>query len=591
MHRLVTVQHNLAHIFDSGAGISAWWFAIGGAVMALLIIEHYVVAGVGRALVRQRCHRGLAALVVIALIALVAPVSDVRAAGAQSQSALLPDLVSDPPRPSFFNQLNTPDGGTRLVVTFDGYVHNVGEGALDVVGNPQDVDGMRQRVQNGAGWEEVGAPTVRFETDDGHNHFHLIEAIEYVLWNELQGIQTAIGSKVGFCLVDSQQMAPGSDQSYSEELDNFCQEDNPQATVLRMGISSGWRDIYDATTTLQWVDVSNVAPGRYWIGAITDPNDEILESNETNNDLIFSTETIAIPGFSPREQQPIAVGGDSVEFVLESTTHGSVTHPIYVIEQGPSTGTLDVPIGADVGSPTVRYFPKPGFTGTDEIVFSVHDASSPYPFDPPAQTLTFQVDAESATALNSDDNPDSSMLPSLIAPSTFFETEVGQASTVQIESTNVAGGTTRMFAVGLPAGLVADADTGVISGVAVEDGIFNVALIALGATPADRFTLDVTWIVNPSGSSGGLNDVIDQSSPRGELTRLRLGTNALGLRFEADGLPPGLSIEETAPAIAGTPTEAGTYDIIVRQLDANQVAAEIEFTWTIRATTDIEFAL
>lgn len=585
------VQYSLAHIFDSGTVFSAWWFAIGGTGMALLIIEHYVVAGFDRALVRQRCNRGLVALVIIALIALIAPVGDVQTAGAQSQSALLPDLVSDPPRPSFFNELNTPDGGTRLVVTFDGYVHNVGEGALDVVGNPQDVDGMRQRVQNGAGWEDVGAPTVRFETDDGHNHFHLIEAIEYVLWNELQGIQTAVGSKVGFCLVDSQQMEPGSDQSYSEELDNFCQEDNPQATALRMGISSGWRDIYDATTTLQWIDVSNVAPGRYWIGAITDPNDEILESNETNNDLIFSTETIAIPGFSPRVQQPIAVDDDAIEFVLESTTHGSVTQPVYVIEQGPSTGTLDVPIGADLGSPTVRYFPQPGFSGTDEIVFSVHDASSPYPFDPPAQTLTFQVDAKSATALNSDDNPDSDLLPSLIAPSSFFETEMGQASTVQIEAIAITGAPARMFAVGLPAGLVANSATGVITGVAVEAGIFNVALIAVGATPADRFTLDVAWIVNPSGSSGGLNDVVDQSSPRGELTRLRLGTNALGLRFEADGLPPGLAVDEIAPVITGTPTEAGVYDVVIRQVDAEQDAAEIEFTWTIRATTDIEFVL
>ena len=563
-HRIILVQQNLAHIFESGAGISPWWFAIGSAVMALLVIEHYVVAGFGPAIVRQRCNRGLVALVVIALIALIAPVGDVQAAGTHTQSALLPDLVSDPPRPSFFNELNTPDGRTRLVVTFDGYVHNVGEGALDVVGNPQDIEGMRQRVQSGEGWEDVGAPTVRFETDDGHNHFHLIEAIEYVLWNELQGIQTAIGSKVGFCLVDSQQMEPGSDQAYSEDLDDFCQEDNPQATALRMGISSGWRDIYDATTTLQWVYVSNVAPGRYWIGAITDPNNEILESNETNNDLIFSAETIAVPDFSPRVQQPITVGDDAVEFVLGSSAHGSVTEPVYVIEQGPSVGTLDVPIGADLGSPTVRYFPKPGFTGIDEVVFSVRDASSPYPFERPTQTLTFAVDAQSVTTPDSDDEPGNDLLPSLIAPSTFFETEVGQASTVQIESIDVAGGSTQMFAVGLPAGLVADPDTGAISGVAAEEGIFNVALIAVGSTPTDRFTLDVTWIVNPSGSSGGLNDVLGQSSPRGELTRLRLGTNALGLRFEADGLPPGLFVEETAPVITGTPTEAGIYDVVVR---------------------------
>lgn len=578
-------MHNLAHIFESGSGLNPWWFVAAAAVLAVLVVEHHLVAGFDRSMLRVRFRRVLGGIAVVALVAVVAPVSSISFAGAQSTGALLPDLISDPPRPSFFGELNTDDG-TRLVVTFDGYVHNIGDGPLDVVGNPQEVDGMRQRVLNDGEWEDVGAPTIRFETDDGHNHFHLIEAIEYVLWNELQGTQTAIGSKVGFCLVDSEQIESGSDQSYSEEGDKFCQEDNPGATELRMGISPGWRDIYDATTTLQWVDVSDVTPGRYWIGAITDPNDEILESNETNNDLIFSTDTIEVPGFSPRTQPPVAVDAPVAEFTLMSTAHGSVTRPVYVIEQGPTSGTLDVPIGADLGSPVVRYFPEPGFQGTDEIVFSVRDASSPYPFTAPLQTLSFDIDTRDI-----EPNDQAGSLPSLSTPSTFFETTVGESSMVQVVSTDATGDAARIFAIGLPAGLVADADSGAISGVAVEDGIFNVTIVAIGATPADTSTLEATWIVNQADRTGGLNDVMDQSSPRNGLTRLRVGANALGLQFEAQGLPPGLAIEETAPLISGTPTEAGVYPVVLRQIEGDQVVSETAFTWTIRATTDIEFAL
>ena len=579
------MRSNLAHIFDSGAGFTSWWLVAAIVVVVALVVQHHVVAGFDRSQLRRRARLAMGVGLVAALSVTVLPTGS-----AQSTGALLPDLISDPPRPSFFNELNTADGGTRLVVTFDGYVHNIGEGALDVVGNPQEPGGMKQRVLEDGEWREVGSPTVRFETDDGHNHFHLIEAIDYVLWDELQGAQAALGSKIGFCLVDSEQMEPGFDEAYSEELDNFCEEDNPGATSLRMGISPGWRDVYDATTTLQWVDVSNVAPGRYWIGAITDANDEILESNEDNNDLIFSTETISVPGHAPRSLDTVAVGAEPVEFALASNAHGTVTSPVFVIEQGPTAGRLDVPIGADLGSPVVRYFPEPGFTGSDEIVFSVHDASSPYPFERPTQTVLFDVDASGG------DPPAAGAAgvgvgPSLVAPSTFFESDLGTMFSVAVDAVAADGAPARVFAVGLPAGLIVDPDTGVISGIPAEEGIFNVELIAVGASPAEVSSTEVTWIVNPSTSTGGLFDVFDQSTPRGELTRVRVGTNVLGLTFEADGLPPGLSIESTAPVVSGIPTEAGTYEVVLRQLEAGDVVAQTELLWTIRPTVAIDFAL
>jgi len=376
----------LAHLFDAGADLSGWWIAAGGLALTVLVVEHHAVAGIS--LVRS-AKRALAVALVATLTFIGAPLI-ASTAQAQPDGALLPDLISDPPRPSFFSELNAADGSTRLVVTFDGYIHNIGQGPLDVVGNPQLPQGMKQRVRSNGEWVEVGSPTVRYETDDGHNHFHLIEAIEYVLWNELQGSQTAIGSKVGFCLVDSEVVEPGQDQAYSEELDNFCQEDNPSATTLRMGITPGWRDIYDFTTTLQWVDVSDVAPGRYWIGAITDPNDEIVESNEDNNDLIFSTETIAVPGFAPRDQS-FEISSPSRTISLAATPHGTVGQPIFVVEQGPSSGWLDVPVGTPFSSAEINYEPEAGFVGQDQIVYSVRDATSPYPFTSSTATVTFDV--------------------------------------------------------------------------------------------------------------------------------------------------------------------------------------------------------
>lgn len=443
----------VGHIFSDPTSVPVWWLLAAGAVIFLLI-EHHLVAGFGAAELRRRSRLAISAAVLVSLSALVAP-----AGTAQPAGALLPDLISDPPNPSFFKELNNADGSTQLVVTFDGYVHNIGDGPLDVLGDPQVEGAMRQRVKTDGEWQDVGSPTVRFEVDDGHNHFHLIEVVEYVLWNELQGTQTAIGSKVGFCLVDSEQVTAGFDQTYSEEGNKFCEEDNPAATELHMGISPGWRDVYDATTTLQWVDVSAVAPGRYWIGAITDPNDEIVESDEDNNGLIFSDRPISIPGYSPRGQEvEIDAGSGVVELTLAASSHGTVGAATYVIEQGPAGGALDVPIGADLTSPVVRFFPGPDFSGAAEIIFSVRDASSPYPLVAP--TGVVRLIGEDAVGAE----PDSGAEPALSLPSTFFETTIGTMSEVPVTATLVNGEPARVFARGLPRGLLADSESGLISG-------------------------------------------------------------------------------------------------------------------------------
>lgn len=550
--------------------------------VAVVVVEHHVVAEFGRVELRRRSRVAVGVLVIVALSALVVP-----AGGAQPSDALLPDLISDPPNPSFFKELNAADGSTQLVVTFDGYVHNIGQGALDLMGNPQLEGGMRQRVSTNGEWQDVGSPTVRFEVDDGHNHFHLIEAVEYVLWNELQGQQTAIGSKVGFCLVDSEQVSAGVDETYSEDGNNFCEEDNPAATELRMGISPGWRDIYDATTTLQWVDVSSVAPGRYWIGAITDPRNEILESDEDNNSLVFSERPISIPGYTPRTQQvEMTSGADVVGLTLAASRHGTTGAPIYVVERGPETGELDVPIGAELSSPVIRYFPGSDFAENVEIVFSVRDSASPYPLTAPTGVVSIVGDETAAQ------EQEPALPPTMSLASTFFETTSGEASQVQVTATLANGELARVFAVGLPRGLVADSQSGLISGVAIEEGIFEVEIVALGATISEATSQTVSWIVNPASSEPRLLAVADRSTPVGELARIPVAQNVLTQRIQVDGLPAGVSLEEGNAALAGTPTEVGEFEVFVQRInDDDEVVAEAMFTWTVRPGIAIDFAL
>ena len=49
------------------------------------------------------------------------------------------------------------------------------------------------------------------------------------------------------------------------------------------GISRGWRDFYPGDLPFQWIDVSDVVPGRYRLGGEVDPDNFVAESNEANN--------------------------------------------------------------------------------------------------------------------------------------------------------------------------------------------------------------------------------------------------------------------------------------------------------------------
>ena len=49
------------------------------------------------------------------------------------------------------------------------------------------------------------------------------------------------------------------------------------------GITSGWADIYDWYLPDQYIDVSGVADGQYILETLADPDNLLLEADETNN--------------------------------------------------------------------------------------------------------------------------------------------------------------------------------------------------------------------------------------------------------------------------------------------------------------------
>ena len=48
-------------------------------------------------------------------------------------------------------------------------------------------------------------------------------------------------------------------------------------------MSVGWEDLYSRTLPDQWIDITGLGPGEYWLESVVDPKNEIEESDETNN--------------------------------------------------------------------------------------------------------------------------------------------------------------------------------------------------------------------------------------------------------------------------------------------------------------------
>lgn len=352
--------------------------------------------------VRNRRRTLPVVVIALAMLASGLTASTSPASGAAAlQIAGLPDLVSQPPEGTDAEEIIWGDRDL-LVLKFHGYVANAGPGPLDVFGNPQET--VYQRMWNGSEWENVGAPLVQFENSDGHNHFHLMEIMRYSLWNEDKTAQAAPGAKIGFCLIDSEPFSTSAAPAYG--LTDDCQADNPGSTELHMGISPGYRDLYYAGISLQWIDVSELRPGRYWLAAESDPFDRIVESNEGNNGLVFADEIEIVPGYVARSLGPIDVDDSApVTIELASNEFGEPGRLVYELTELPEHGTVNVGLGGPVRDYELEYTPDEGYSGPDSFTYVAYDAGSAYPRFPVQATVSIDVNGSGASGSGPDADP------------------------------------------------------------------------------------------------------------------------------------------------------------------------------------------
>ena len=333
-----------------------------------------------------------------------------------SHATRLPDLVSTPPDDVWIHRADTGDvrllpvDGTQnayqnkqpmLLMTFRSSVQNIGAGPLDLSGNPQLADAAdatshdtwQRTLTVDDDWVKLTKPPVRYETADGHLHFHLMKLDEYSLWDELGQTRIQTAPKVGFCLQDSYPITSGTEPNNNGAYFDNCRSEQPDATELTMGISAGVMDIYERGMAFQWVDVSDVRPGLYRLAGQVDPDDVIWESDETNNGITLSDDVLVIPGYAVRNQETMTQQGSPVSVTLIAQEYGVTGALRFRVVEGPGNGTLDVDEMAAFSEPTVNYTPIYGFAGSDSFVFEAFDAGSDFPRTPARATVTILVRA------------------------------------------------------------------------------------------------------------------------------------------------------------------------------------------------------
>jgi hypothetical protein len=164
----------------------------------------------------------------------------------------------------------------RTLLRVSSATPNTGAGPLELRGTTSSPL-VEQRIYNEDGTYDT-RPAGSFTFHPGHGHLHFDDWVQMHLRAVLPGNGVGdivvSGNKTSFAIIDL-------------EPHNTALPGAPLGTAydggLIQGISVGWRDVYTSSLPDQWIDVTAVPPGQYWLECVVDPENHIEEGDETNN--------------------------------------------------------------------------------------------------------------------------------------------------------------------------------------------------------------------------------------------------------------------------------------------------------------------
>jgi hypothetical protein len=143
-----------------------------------------------------------------------------------------------------------------------------------------------------------------------------------------------------------------------------------------------------------------------------------------------------------------------------------------------------------------------------------------------------------------------------------------------------SGRVTAWTARNLPAGVDIDSTTGLITGTPAVDGVFNATLTARNASGmSSPFTLRVT--VAPSSATSTVTNATAATVAAGSLFAYQIIAGNSPVSYNADGLPPGLTLNAASGIISGSIATPGTYVLSVSANNAAGTGPVASFSLTV----------
>jgi hypothetical protein len=130
----------------------------------------------------------------------------------------------------------------------------------------------------------IGAPEDNpdlFEYSPCHEHYHLRGMVRYRVLN-LSFAPVIKARKQAFCMEDDYPYADWAAESSGYTCGN-------------QGITSGWEDIYETTLDCQYVDITGMPAGNYYLEVTVNPARIFAEENYANNKVIVFIKIPRLP--------------------------------------------------------------------------------------------------------------------------------------------------------------------------------------------------------------------------------------------------------------------------------------------------------
>lgn len=208
-----------------------------------------------------------------------APVS-VAAVGDEMLPDMIP-LVSQDDEYVYGWTIDVTEIPGRILLRLTTAMANRGRGPMELNGGDPLPDGTQEVFQkiNLEGGGSTSRVAGQFIYHPAHEHVHFDNFAQYRLRQVTAGNGvgdvTASGDKISFCLLDIDHFNASLPGSPAFGRYNDCGQ--------IQGVSVGWADVYDQMLPDQWIDVTDVPDGPYWLEVVADPDNRLRETDETNN--------------------------------------------------------------------------------------------------------------------------------------------------------------------------------------------------------------------------------------------------------------------------------------------------------------------